>query len=105
MHNACEENRQVQTDTRDVRPNERHEPWCNVAMHEQDLALMGPIRCYSRTTSSGPVGGWLSANETLDGTVKVVLDWKAADWGSLTMAEASDLMVFLAQALAEYSKH
>jgi hypothetical protein len=57
------------------------------------LGGLGPIRCYSRTFSSGPVGGWLTANESADGSAKVAVDWTPADWTSLTMAEAADLQL------------
>ncbi|WP_457159910.1 hypothetical protein [Modestobacter sp. SYSU DS0875] len=53
--------------------------------------------------NSDGAGGWLTNNDSDDGSTRIALDWKPRDWRSLTPAEAADLLGFLAKALAQYS--
>lgn len=103
MCNASEENRPTSTDTPARHTTEGHEPWCDLAQHALTLESgLDALACVGPYTRNGSVGGWLSGNDSEDGSARIAVDWRPADWESLTPQEAADLLGFLAAMLAQY---
>ncbi len=83
----------------------RHAPWCDVEEHAQ-AAEEDPGRtvgCVGRPIEVGPVGGWLTNNDSDDGSTRIAVDWKPADWQSLTPQEVAELAGFCALVLVEHA--
>ena len=63
-----------------------------------------PAGCVGRTIDVGRGSVWLSNNCSDDGTARVVVDRKPADWQTLTPEEMAEFAVGLVQVLAEYGR-
>lgn len=104
MLERSSETRPGRADEPGTHPTEGHEPWCDVAGHEQlfrdgqegALCISAPIEPGGEQAAAG----WLTKNDTADGSVRIAVDWQPGDWKSLTLAEAASLVSFLGHSIA-----